>query len=305
MHLIRLVHTIGYAYYDQHFQSLILFFQVAIWDTRTGQVINFIHGHTDTVKSVAFSTPTASFASSLLASSGDFTVRISDPRPNQKTDVTCLSPHTAGKEVECVAVSPDSTLLASGGRDNTVVLTTMYMSTAVAETERNLPNPKNISVPQDKPSPKKVEVTFEEEEALPVPEEVLLRSGSVINRDAHRRHSRMKKKGSVEEQFAIQEQLASEVVKNKQKTNTQPQELEGLRTMEEGRSSTSPLESPVSADLEFPLSDRPVSLASSNFYETVIKPSSRGTDTVVITLDENINTDTEEEYEDEGPVSNI
>ena len=286
-----------------------LFVQVAIWDTRTGQVVNFIHGHTDTVKSVAFSNPTAGFTASLLASSGDFTVRLSDPRPNQKTDILSLSPHSPGKEVECVAISPDSTLLATGGRDSTVVLTTMYISTAVIEMDRSTPTSGSVSTQVDKPKVRKTEVTFEEE-ALPVPEEVLLRSGSVINRDAHRRHSRMKRMGSSEEQLVVKEQLVEEVAKSTKKTSTNAQswknkELEGLRLVEEGRSILSSPESPHDSELSFSLSDRPVSLASDNFYTNVIKRSSPDSSTVVITLDDNVDTDTEEEYDDEGPVSNI
>ena len=81
---------------------------------------NTIYGHTDTVKSLAFN-PSSDAAMPLLASAGDYTLLLSDPRPTQKAELLSLSPHTLGKEVEAVDISPDGSFLVSGGRDGLLV----------------------------------------------------------------------------------------------------------------------------------------------------------------------------------------
>ncbi len=85
---------------------------------------NTIYGHSDTVKSLAFN-PNTDNSIPVLASAGDYTVLLSDPRPTQKAELLSLSPHTAGKEVEAVSISPDGSLLVSGGRDGLLALLTL------------------------------------------------------------------------------------------------------------------------------------------------------------------------------------
>jgi hypothetical protein len=101
-----------------------LFSQVCIWDINTRLLANTIYGHSDTVKSLAFN-PNVNTAVPVLASAGDSTVLLSDPRPTQKAELLSLSPHTPGKEVEAVGISPDGSLLVSGGRDGLLALLTL------------------------------------------------------------------------------------------------------------------------------------------------------------------------------------
>lgn len=85
---------------------------------------NTIYGHSDTVKSLAFN-PNTGTAIPVLASAGDCTILLSDPRPTQKAELLSISPHTPGKEVEAVSISPDGSLLVSGGRDGLLALLTL------------------------------------------------------------------------------------------------------------------------------------------------------------------------------------
>ena len=101
--------------------------QVCVWEPTEGSVINTIYGHTDTVKSVAFNPNTKNVALPVLASAGDFSVRLSDPRPTQKADILSCSLHTTGKEVEAVSISPDGTLLVTGGRDGFLILMNLHV----------------------------------------------------------------------------------------------------------------------------------------------------------------------------------
>ena len=89
-----------------------------------GSLLNTIHSHTDTVKSLSFN-PNTDAVVPVLASAGDFTLRLSDPRPSQTTELLSLSPHTLGKEVEAVGISPDGSLIVSGGRDGNLVFLTL------------------------------------------------------------------------------------------------------------------------------------------------------------------------------------
>ena len=71
----------------------------------------------------------------VLASAGDFTVHLSDPRPTQKADLLTLSPHLPGKEVEAVDISPDGSMLISGGRDGMLVLMTLFVPSLVPHSD--------------------------------------------------------------------------------------------------------------------------------------------------------------------------
>lgn len=76
------------------------------------------------MKSVAFNT-SADASLPVLASAGDFTVLLSDPRPTQKAELLSVAPHSPGNEVEAVGISPDGSLLVSGGRDGYLVFMTL------------------------------------------------------------------------------------------------------------------------------------------------------------------------------------
>ena len=101
--------------------------KVCIWEPGSGTVINTIQSHTSTVKSVAFNPQMINVSHPLLASAGDFFIHLSDPRPAHKTNILSLSPHETGKEIETVSISPDGSLIASGGRDGMVVLMTLMV----------------------------------------------------------------------------------------------------------------------------------------------------------------------------------
>ena len=90
----------------------------------TGLLLNTLYGHTDTVKSLSFN-PNTDAVVPVLASAGDYSLRLSDPRPSQKAEVLSLTPHTPGKEVEAVDISPDGSLVVSGGRDGVLVFLTL------------------------------------------------------------------------------------------------------------------------------------------------------------------------------------
>lgn len=64
----------------------------------------------------------------VLSSAGGYTVNISDPRTGYKSSIhDPLYPHEAGKEAESVRISPDGSLLVSGGRDGNIVLMTLMV----------------------------------------------------------------------------------------------------------------------------------------------------------------------------------
>ena len=64
----------------------------------------------------------------VLSSAGGYTVNVSDPRPGYKSNILKpIYPHEPGKEVESVRISPDGSLLASGGRDGNIVLMTLMV----------------------------------------------------------------------------------------------------------------------------------------------------------------------------------
>ena len=109
--------------------------QICIWEPSKGSVINTIYGHTDTVKSIAFNPNSDNVALQILASAGDYSVRLSDPRPTQKADILSLSPHAPGKEVEAVSISPDGSALASGGRDGQLILMSLNVPSVIPRTE--------------------------------------------------------------------------------------------------------------------------------------------------------------------------
>ena len=108
---------------------------MCVWEPSKGALINTIYGHVDTVKSVVFNPRTDNVAVPILASAGDFTLRLSDPRPSQRADILTLKPQSQGKEVEAIAISPDGSLLVSGGRDGLVVLFNLLVPTIMPRSE--------------------------------------------------------------------------------------------------------------------------------------------------------------------------
>lgn len=109
--------------------------QVCIWEPGQGALINTIDGHEATVKSVAFNPNTKNVAVPVVASAGGYTLRLSDPRPNQRANILTLTPHSQGKEVETVAISPDGSLLVTGGRDGLIVLMSLFVPSIMPRTE--------------------------------------------------------------------------------------------------------------------------------------------------------------------------
>ncbi|XP_019850088.1 PREDICTED: uncharacterized protein LOC109580931 [Amphimedon queenslandica] len=102
--------------------------KICIWEPGSGSVINTINSHTSTVKSLCFNPQTVNMSLPVLSSAGGYTVNISDPRPGYKSSILSpIYPHEPGKEVESVRISPDGSLLASGGRDGNIVLMTLMV----------------------------------------------------------------------------------------------------------------------------------------------------------------------------------
>ena len=73
----------------------------------------------------------------MLASAGGDKLCLSDPRPTHRADILSLSLHRQGKEVEAVAVSPDGSLLVSGGRDGLLVLMTLMVPSIIPRSDSN------------------------------------------------------------------------------------------------------------------------------------------------------------------------
>ncbi len=85
-----------------------------LWDAATGQETLTLRGHTEAVRSVAFS----SDGSRLASGSDDKTVKLWDAATGQET--LTLKGHT--DVVRSVAFSPDGSRLASASHDGTVKL---------------------------------------------------------------------------------------------------------------------------------------------------------------------------------------
>ncbi|XP_062520820.1 uncharacterized WD repeat-containing protein all2124-like [Corticium candelabrum] len=99
--------------------------KITVWEPRESKPLCQLTGHEDTVKSLAFNPDTDANDFSVLASVGDCTTRLWDPREGKERQLALLAQHQPFREVETVAISPDGSLLATGARDNVVVLSTL------------------------------------------------------------------------------------------------------------------------------------------------------------------------------------
>ena len=110
--------------------------QVTLWDVRKQEIVNALSGHSAPVKSVTFNYNTYNVAIPVLASAGDYSLKVWDPRPTgHGHPLVTLSLHQPGKEVEAVAISPDGSLVATGARDGVVVLMTLFVPTILPRTD--------------------------------------------------------------------------------------------------------------------------------------------------------------------------
>ena len=93
-------------------------------------------GHSATIKSIAFNKNTHNVAVPVLASAGDCSLKVWDPRPSSPGQpLVSLSLHQPGKEVEAVEISPDGSLIATGGRDGVIILMTLSVPTILPHTD--------------------------------------------------------------------------------------------------------------------------------------------------------------------------
>ena len=262
--------------------------------------MNFIHGHKDTVKSISFNRQSTGLQEPLLASAGDFTVRLSDPHPDHKTHIMHLSPHAAGKEVEAVDISPDGTLLASGGRDGVVVLTTLLTPTLHSQSYAQGTHDYSMVNSSHELESLTLQNQQEVDEQGEMGDKIILRTGSIVNRQAHQRHSLLKHRGLSDPKVGALTQSEQASMKQAQTGRLEPElKLQDFLTptylrpednARMGRVSVSPtldslssVSSSPTGSLSFPspgprpgfdyTMDRPVSVASDHFFDVVINPS--------------------------------
>ena len=122
-----------------HSLLICLFIQVTIWDVRKQEIFNVLSGHSGAIKSVTFNYNTHNVAVPVLASAGDYSLKVWDLRPtNLGHPLVSLSLHQPGKEVEAVAISPDGSLVATGARDGIVILMTLFVPTILPRTDSEI-----------------------------------------------------------------------------------------------------------------------------------------------------------------------
>lgn len=113
--------------------------KVTLWDVRRQEPVNVLSGHSAAVKSVTFNYNTHNVAIPVLASAGDYSLKVWDPRPTSPGHpLVNLSLHQPGKEVEAVAISPDGSLVATGARDGVVILMTLFVPTILPRTDSEI-----------------------------------------------------------------------------------------------------------------------------------------------------------------------
>lgn len=97
---------------------------VALWDPKAGKALKVLQGHTDTVKSLHFM-PNEKTLSHILASAGGYSAILWHTKTNISPLMAEITPHEVGREVEAVGISPDGKLLATGGRDGLVCISSI------------------------------------------------------------------------------------------------------------------------------------------------------------------------------------
>jgi len=103
--------------------------RVSIWDIRENRAVNILQGHSEMVTHVKFLPNETSKGHQVLASAGDISCRFWDIFSQQRArELLAISQHDIDYEVECLEFSGDGTLLATGGRDNKIVLSTISIN---------------------------------------------------------------------------------------------------------------------------------------------------------------------------------
>jgi len=98
---------------------------VTVWDPKAGKILRILKGHTDTVKNVAFSPSTQDNDVEVMCSAGGYSACIWNPLSPRDNLVEEVQQHVEGKEVECVSISGDGTLMATGSRDGMINISTV------------------------------------------------------------------------------------------------------------------------------------------------------------------------------------
>ena len=113
--------------------------QVTIWDVRKKEIVNVLSGHSAAVKSVTFNYNTHNVAIPVIASAGDYSLKVWDPRPSGTGQpLVSLSLHQPGREIEAVSISPDGSLIATGARDGVIILMTLFVPTILPRTDSEM-----------------------------------------------------------------------------------------------------------------------------------------------------------------------
>lgn len=98
---------------------------VTVWDPKAGKILRQLKGHTDTVKRVAFSPQEQDNGVAVLASAGGYRCNLWNSKLNNNHLVEEMDVHEPGLEIECVDISADGSLVATGARDGTVKISTI------------------------------------------------------------------------------------------------------------------------------------------------------------------------------------
>jgi len=95
-----------------------------------------MYNHEDAVRSLAFNTNKNSLIP-VLASAGGTKVVISDPRPYYGTQLLSIHPNGEESVVDAAEISPEGSILASGGRSGHLVLTSLYTPMVKSDVKRD------------------------------------------------------------------------------------------------------------------------------------------------------------------------
>eukprot|EP00054_Salpingoeca_dolichothecata_P002374 m.22551 g.22551 ORF g.22551 m.22551 type:complete len:587 (+) comp12961_c0_seq1:44-1804(+) len=98
---------------------------VTIWDPKAGKILRMLKAHEDTVKDVSFTPVASRNGTNILASAGGYSAILWNPKSSYNNLLAELQQHEAGKEVETVAISQSGRLMASGGRDGIICVSSI------------------------------------------------------------------------------------------------------------------------------------------------------------------------------------